>query len=255
VKAKIAYFSQTDNTKKVAEEIAAGIEEAGESVQLKRLQEAGPLWLEDADLIGIGTPVFYYKQPFNVTDFLKRLSGLEGKFAFLFLTEGGHQSNTFLRMSRLLKRKGITVIDAFSCLGYDTYPVFIGKNRQLGHPDKEELGAAREFGRHLFERLAAIKNGREDLVPRFVKKRDRFHRLSIILHKRVLKVISPKKKLDRDKCTKCMKCLIACPVRAIEMKEYPTFNGRCIYCYFCERVCPEGAIKCDWTFIAKFVKD
>jgi len=252
--AKIVYFSQTNNTKKVAEAIAAGIRDSGQEPALARLQQASPEWLRGADLIGIGTPVFYYKQPFNVTDFLKGLDGLEGKYAFLFITEGGHQSNTLLRMSGLLRKKGVTTIDAFSCFGYDTFPIYIGKNRKLGHPDEKELRSARAFGRGLFAKLELIKGGRNDLVPKFQKKRDRFHRLSILLQKRVLKALFPKKKLDRNLCTKCKKCVVECPVQAIEMKEYPTFNDRCIYCYFCQRICPEQAIICDWRFISKLMK-
>ena len=252
---KIVYFSQTNNTKKVAEAIAAGIMDSGKEAPLTRLQQASPGWLAEADLIGIGTPVFYYKQPFNVTDFLKGLDGFEGKYAFLFITEGGHQSNTLLRMSRLLRKKGITTIDTFSCFGYDTFPVYIGKNRQLGHPDEGELRSARDFGRGLFMKLEFIKRGRADLAPKFKKKWDNSHRLSILLQKPVLEVLFPKKKLDKKRCTKCNKCIVECPVHAISMNDYPVFSDRCIYCYFCQRICPEGAIVCDWRFISKFIKD
>ena len=255
MKTRIVYFSQTDNTKKVAEAIGAGIADSQDEVSLKRLEDAEADWLFDADLIGIGTPVFYYKQPFNVTGFLKGLTGLEGKHAFLFITEGGHQGNTLLRMKKLLAKNGITTIAVFSCLGYDTFPVFIGKDRQKGHPDENELKAAREFGRGLFEKLNEIRKGRTDLLPVLKKKWGKFHRLSILLCKGVLKLAFPKKKLDQDKCNRCAKCARQCPVGAIEMKEYPVFNDKCIYCYLCERICPEGAIICDWRFISKFVKD
>ena len=255
MKAKIVYFSQTGNTRKVCEAIAAGIVESQNEVVLERLQDTDSRWLADADLMGIGTPVFYYKQPFNVTDFLKGLTGLEGKHAFVFITEGGHQSNTLLRIKTLLARKGVTTIGCFSSLGYDTFPIYIGKDRQKGHPDGEDLKAAKEFGRDLFSRLDSIRGGRTDLLPILEKKWDRFHRLSILLSKGVLKAVFPKKNLDRGKCTGCGRCVHECPVGAIEMKEYPVFNDKCIYCYLCQRICPEEAIICDCRFVSKFVKD
>jgi flavodoxin/ferredoxin len=252
---KIVYFSQTGNTKKVAEAIARGIKLSGKEVHLERLQDASAEWLRDADLIGIGTPVFYYKQPFNVTDFLTGLDGLEGKYAFFFITEGGHQANTLLRMTKILKKKGITSIDTFSCFGYDTFPVYIGKNRQLGHPDARELRSAGEFGASLFVKLELIKRGRTDLVPKIKKQRGKYHRLSLFLQKPVLDALFPKKDIDEDRCTRCEKCVKECPVHAITMGNYPMFGHECIYCYYCQRICPEQAIVCDWRFISKFVKD
>lgn len=102
----IIYFSQTGNTEKVARAIASGLDEAGLPSQLARLEEASKVDLGQFELIGLGTPVFYYKEPFNVKDFIKGLPSLKGKSAFLFITTGGHPTNTLLRMAKLLEKKG-----------------------------------------------------------------------------------------------------------------------------------------------------
>ena len=49
-------------------------------------------------------------------------------------------------------------------------------------------------------------------------------------------------KADRKKCTKCGLCAKLCPVKNIEMKEYPVYGFKCQYCLRCTGVCPARAI-------------
>jgi flavodoxin/ferredoxin len=247
----IVYFSQTKNTEQVAGAVVRGLEKSGARCDLMRLEKTDPATLRRYDLIGLGTPVFYYKEPYNVLWFLKRLDGMAGKSAFLFLTEGGNAANTFLRLQKRLNRLGLTVVDTFKCLWYDTYPPFIGVDRQKGHPDAAELAAAETFGEGLIRRRDRIRAGETRLIPTFTKVRDRYHRMSVILTRVMLYMVSPKKVINTGKCTKCGVCVNECPTENIRLDPFPKFAWRCIYCYWCERVCPEGAIECDWTAMKK----
>ncbi len=66
----VIYFSQTGNTKKVAEAIQKGIRSSAGHCDLVRLQDAKVENLVDYGLIGIGGPVFAYKPPVNLSIFL-----------------------------------------------------------------------------------------------------------------------------------------------------------------------------------------
>ena len=47
-----------------------------------------------------------------------------------------------------------------------------------------------------------------------------------------------------EKCTRCRRCEINCPPKAITMNPYPTIdNEKCISCYCCAELCPEGAME------------
>lgn len=47
-----------------------------------------------------------------------------------------------------------------------------------------------------------------------------------------------------EKCTRCRRCEINCPPKAITMTPYPTIdNEKCISCYCCVELCPEGAME------------
>lgn len=48
---------------------------------------------------------------------------------------------------------------------------------------------------------------------------------------------------NQEKCVGCGICETVCPVRAIEVNDYPRFDEEiCIQCFCCLELCPEGAI-------------
>ncbi len=64
--------------------------------------------------------------------------------------------------------------------------------------------------------------------------------------KRFLKnVFIRKPKIHKKMCKACSVCVKVCPAQALSMKEKePVFDyARCIRCYCCQEMCPEGAIK------------
>ena len=80
MKILIIYFSQTGNTLKMAECIRDGIVEVTGPCDLKALREVDADSLAGYDLVGLGTPVFYFQEPFNVRDSLKDLPHQKGRF-------------------------------------------------------------------------------------------------------------------------------------------------------------------------------
>ncbi len=62
-----------------------------------------------------------------------------------------------------------------------------------------------------------------------------------LLHER--KPLMASLKLDRNRCTKCGKCVVACPNNAIVMRNFPAFCKHCdLKAAPCYQACPLGAI-------------
>ena len=70
-RAAIIYWSKTGNTKKVAFAIKEGLENAGVTVTVMRLEEAEDIDFYDYDLVCIGSPSYQWHPPEPVTAFLK----------------------------------------------------------------------------------------------------------------------------------------------------------------------------------------
>lgn len=248
----VVYFSQTGNTERVAQAIGRGLSRAGTAVETFDLLATDPRTMLAYELVGIGAPVFYYREPVVVERFIKAMPGMPGRHAFIFLTSGGNPANTFHHMARALRRRGLVVIDSYACHGYDTYPPFIGQDRFAGHPDRDEIAAAQEFGTRLPVRLERVRDGDLTQLPRFARQWDRMGRLSIIFRSGLMsKLLLPRKVVNREKCIRCGICVDRCPVKIIRLDPFPVFARGCIHCYLCERVCPVDAIECDWRFIKR----
>jgi flavodoxin/NAD-dependent dihydropyrimidine dehydrogenase PreA subunit len=253
--ALIVYFTQTGNTEQVARAIGRGLDGAGaETVDLATLREAGPRdWL-GYDLVALGTPVFYYKEPVTVRDWIASLAPRPQPGPVLtFNTNGGNPTNTFRRLRKQLKAKGGRVIGSFECLGYDTYPIYLKSFRQWGRPNADDLAAAEAFGRDMAETAGRFHAGDPVAEPSYPFVGGKYFRLSWICRRPVLNRFFPKLNLDEALCTACGACARACPTENIRMVPGPQFLDRCIRCYLCERVCPQNAIQCDWRRLTRMM--
>ena len=254
LKVLMIYFSQTGNTEKIAENIQNGIIKSGNTCEIVKIKGVNVNKLEKYDLIGIGTPTFFYREPINVKNFIQDLKEIKGKHCFLFCTHGSLIGNTFYYMNEELTKKGFTIIGSFDCYGYSSIQFYPKLMHTEGHPDKIELKEAEEFGENICEINVKIQKGETSLIPEFeLISKTWWSRQSKQLRLEVLRNISPKFKINVDKCTKCLTCQENCPTNAINVEVDPpeVQKDGCIFCWYCEKACPEGAIEADWSLMRK----
>jgi len=259
VKAIIIYYSQTGNTKKVAEAIQEGLVEAGVECRLARLKDLNPAKdLAEYDLIGLGSLVMAGKEPANVSAFISAMKKVDGKLGFAFCTHGTLPSEFLGRVVSQLRQRGLTVIGWEDWFGSAVYPLIPKPYFTDGHPDEVDLEEARAFGRELAERSRRVAAGETGLIPELPTGSEYDERYEPVpmpvelVREFERQMARLEFRINPDKCRypKCHYCAENCPVGAIDLAASPAIFGRkCIECGLCEQTCPQGAIEVDWQSV------
>jgi len=250
MKITIVYFSQTGNTRQVAEAIEQSFVNAGLQARSLPIRHATTEDLLASDVIGVGTPSFLSQAPTPIREFLRSQPELTGKRGFVFATAGGAPGRGLSDLTKLLQKRGVTVAGGFFSRGHVHHPAPVLRDRDAGRPAPADLADAANFGSALAEHL---KGGRDGLVegsrPDTVKAGFGFYSIvGAIGADWFLRLSVPKPKLDTEKCTKCGWCAEECPVGNITMDPYPVLGGQCIRCYHCLNGCPEHAFGANWKW-------
>lgn len=145
-KALIIYVSvHHGNTEKVARAMADAI-----GADLLPLKQASAALVEQYDLIGFGSGIYFGRHHKRLLDFVDGLPRLADKEGFVFATSGLRKVPLIHDFSKELKeglrQKGFNVLGEFSCRGFDTWGllgVVGGINR--GRPNAGDLRRAADF--------------------------------------------------------------------------------------------------------------
>jgi flavodoxin/ferredoxin len=244
----MVYFSQTGNTRRAAEAMAAAFRDLGHSARTVSLKKATVEHATEGDLVGVGSPCFTGQAPTPIKDFIRSLPRLDNKRAFVFATSGGAPGKVLYDLTRLLRQRGAEVVGGTLIRGecFHPAPCFIG--RYPGRPNAEDLARARRFALDVAEHVASgipgpLAESRGDALKRGWGLYD-FE--GMFVPDRMVRLVLPKPKLDRPKCDKCEWCAYECPVDNVIMDPYPSIGGRCIRCYRCLTGCRQKALGAGW---------
>jgi flavodoxin len=150
MKTLIIYVSiHHGNTERVAKVMANVL-----GTDLLPVKQVDARMLEQYDLIGFGSGIYFGRHHKSLLDFVGKLPMLKDKKAFIFSTSGLGKIWFFHDFDKPLKkrlqRRGFDIIGEFSCRGLDTYRITKlvgGINR--GRPNAQDLQRAEDFARAL----------------------------------------------------------------------------------------------------------
>lgn len=244
----LIYFSQTGNTRRIANAMAEVFCESGYPARTLSLKRASPRDAVETDVIGIGSPCFSSQAPTPIKNFLHSLPPIPGKPAFVFATSGTAPGRVLYDLSSILREKGASVLGGFLARGTVRHPAPCLYGRLPDRPNAEDLAEARRFAREIAESLAS---GRTEPVATSRPDTFRLHGgfydfVALISTDSALRLLMPKPKLNPAQCNRCRWCEFECPVHNIELKPFPVIAGECIRCYRCVNGCPQKAYTVDW---------
>ncbi|WP_040662825.1 flavodoxin family protein [Oscillibacter ruminantium] len=147
MKIAICYYSRHHgNTLKVIEAMTAGQE-----VDLIDVTVRVAVHLEQYDLIGFASGIYYNKYSDAVVSFARQYLP-ENKKVFFIYTYGAPKVTATKEIAEAVAEKQGTVIGEYSCRGFDTFgPFKLVGGIAKGHPTAGELAASKEFFRNLMK--------------------------------------------------------------------------------------------------------
>jgi len=247
--AALCYFSQTGTTRTIAEKIAEGLEQSGFSPSLYPMGETEPKALLSHDIIGIGLPVYMFRPPFHVLDFVKELPELSGKAFFVFVLYGSHPGSTATIIRNLLAKKGGRDLGLHYSHGDDLYAGYMKQGTLLSpdRPTPAEKESAAAFGRELPSRFntpdyTPEKDTHTASLIDLIQRASCHRVLARHLYSRLFSV-------DKERCNGCGICATLCPTGNITLDENgrPTIGRECLLCLSCELRCPREALSSPFT--------
>lgn len=248
MKVAIIYFSQTGNTRRVAETMAGTFRESGHPAWTISLEKATPQDAITGDLLGIGTPTFSSQAPTPVRAFLSTLPPLDRQRAFVFATTGGAPGRVLSDLAHLLRSKGASVVGGFLVRGEVHHPAPCLIGRYPNRPDANDLakvsGFAAAVARHAgADHPGMVPESRTDLCR---PKGGFYDRVASFSSDAFLRLTLPEPRLDPVRCDQCGACVDECPMHNISLQPYPVLGRACIRCYHCLTGCPKKAFDADW---------
>ena len=244
----MAYFSQTGTTKIIADEICHGVLASGGRAFAAPMASALDGGFSDHEILGFGFPVYMFRPPFHVADFIQGLPDLSGKAFFLFVLYGTHPGSTAKVVRKMLLKKGARDLGVFYSTGEDLFAGYLKEKILFSHdcPKKGEKERARAFGASLLEKWAAKDfkppaDSNRASLPDLIERAGTHRFFARHLYRRM---IAP----DPDLCNGCGLCESLCPTGNITMEGgIPKLGTSCLLCLTCELRCPKGAFSSPFT--------
>lgn len=225
----VIYFSPTGTTRKIVEQVAAGLPSRQvEHHDLTRVEGEFALRLVDGLAI-IAVPVYAGRIPDIFLTRIEKLSG-DGVPTVLVVLYGNRAyEDALVELRDVITSKGFKVIAAGAFIGehsYSTDECPVAANR----PDAADLQSAMDFGAAIVNKIRSDFSPAHLNIPGDIPYKERVP----------LGGICPETKPEL--CTLCKTCARVCPARIITVdKEVSTEANNCIMCCACVKFCPQQA--------------
>lgn len=239
----ILYFSGTGNTHWAAHEIAGSLSAQGWNARAVSIEKIGDAELDslvdEADVLGLGYPIYGSDAPEPVKELLHKLPEAEGKMAMVFCTQWQFSGDGAMVAGRTLHKKG-----------YD-----IRWTLHLKMPNNicvtaMPLPYTADFDKHVPTLNRAVKKINR-LVDHMAQ--DRSYRwpscrpigaLQRVPYRLLYDRFRGVPSLEDVRCTGCGRCARNCPAGNIKMEDgLARFADKCVMCLRCYDFCPTLAVK------------
>jgi ferredoxin len=246
----VLYFTGTGNTEFVAQELSAafGREHPTELFNIELGAPPTAEFLSGFDLLVFGAPVYGFAIPRPFEMFLRRLTRLPGRRAFLYLTMGGGALAALHHPIAQLRRRGLDVVRA-TLFQMPSNVFLTGRDdagyiyRLLWYTETQDPARMLDLCRaHVVREAAAILRNERCIPTSTAPARFAcwFGRMTVLTSGWQMRFALH----ARRQCNQCGICVRSCPQGNIRLSARSVrFGWRCAMCYRCINICPKQAVK------------
>lgn len=238
----IYYFSGTGNSLAVARGIATELQASLIPVASTTSQESIAV---DAEVIGVVFPIYDFKPPPIVVDFVRKLSDLDAKYLFAVCTYGLAPAQSLVYLDQIIASGGGHLAGGFAIelphSGIGSVAVTPEQQAQMFSKCKPKLAEICAYvNRRAVGTIESRPPWRDLLRLRIIRM---IPSLFAFLLRVLLKGIESLAFTANSDCNGCGVCERICPVNNIQMvNKQPEWADHCAGCFACLHWCPQAAI-------------
>jgi ferredoxin len=240
---EIAYFSATGNSLAIARYVADRLE--GDLVPVIQVADR-PSHEREADIVGLVFPIYGFRPPQCVFDYLEAVACIEAKYIFAICTHGTAAPGRALkRVQAAIESCGGRLSGGFAVpMPHNGVGCGLFSDSKRASMLQAWEGTADEICEYVLRRdRGRVESGSAALA---MLRPSMFRLVPVIFRFFGALLTRGSKGLDlaaSDACTACGVCARVCPTENIELREgKPVWGDRCLTCFACLHWCPEGAI-------------
>ncbi len=238
----LCYFSATGNTAKMAGVIGETFREMGMKVEEKDItplsEHSKPIDLEPYQAFVIGAPIYSWRAPRVVREWLRTLDG-KGKKCSMFFTYGGFQVHpTHHSTKQILEEQGFVVVSSAEFLGAHTFNLG-GWRAVPDRPDASDYEVAKGYVRKTYARFTGEDPGTLGEMEKTAHTEENLDSIESFR----FTILTQLPTRQGETCSMCMICEESCPTGAMSAETGEAQQGKCIACLACVAKCPEEALK------------
>lgn len=235
----IFYYSGCGNSRWVAEELAAGLQEQVSFIPDLQREGMNEYSIAEGERIGFVFPIYAWGAPKLVEDFVQQVTW-QGKADYVWFacTCGDEMGYAHRDFKKTLSQAGLELSGTFCFIMPETYLCYPGFHLDTKENADRKTAMAREKMPWVIEQIA----GKKEVVDQVVGSVPGIK--SGLIRPGFVKYMSDKKYRTTEACNGCGTCAKKCPLHNIVMKDgRPEWQGNCTQCMACYHYCPKNAVQ------------